>query len=193
MEEKKKALRKQVLQERMALSREEVLQKSRVIAERVMGLPEYQQAKTVMMYLDFRNEVATDYLLRQTMARGKRVVVPVTDVAGKRLIPTLIVNYPDDIGTGAWGIPEPKPEAIRPVPPQEIDLVLVPGVAFDEKGNRLGYGGGFYDRFLLQTGPGTVFVALAFELQVRDQVYPEAHDQPVHYIVTEERVIKANI
>jgi len=113
----------------------------------------------------------------------------ITDRANTALIPSELKDFPGDLTSGTWGILEPKADRVRPVDPQEIDLVVVPGVSFDPNGNRLGYGGGFYDRFLLRTKPDTTFVALAFELQIRDDVHPEEHDHPVHYVITEDRVM----
>jgi 5-formyltetrahydrofolate cyclo-ligase len=181
-----------VLKARDALSPAAAAEKSARIVERLLGMDEYRRASTIMAYLDFRSEVRTGKLVEQAMADGKRVAVPVTDVAGRRLTPSLLEDFPGDLQPGAWGIPEPGPGRLRPLDPLELDLVIVPGVAFDGEGNRLGYGGGFYDRFLPRTGPGTVFVALAFELQIRPGVNPGAHDVPVHYIITEDRLIKTN-
>ncbi|SHJ75336.1 5-formyltetrahydrofolate cyclo-ligase [Desulfofundulus thermosubterraneus] len=182
-------LRKDVLKARGSLSPVEVAEKSKRILTRVLSLEEFHRARTLMAYVDFRNEVQTGALIAESMARGKRVAVPVTDVAGRRLTPSLLLDYPGDLAPGTWGILEPRPECLRPLEPQELDLVVVPGVAFDLKGNRLGYGGGFYDRFLPRTRPDTVWLALAFELQIRPQVYAGPHDCPVHIVVTEERVV----
>ncbi len=186
----KKQLRKDVLRERMALSHEEVSSGSRQICERLMQMPEFTQAGTVMFFIDFRNEVATGEAIKTTLKLGKRVVVPITDIPNRKLTPSQIVHYPEDLQSGAYGILEPRPECVRPVPPQEIDFVAVPGVAFDVRGNRLGYGGGFYDRFLRTVKPGATLVAPAFELQLKEEVYPEVHDYPMHWIVTEKRLIK---
>lgn len=185
----KNELRKSVIAARNRLVEEEIEDKSAAVAHRLLGLDEYLKAGTVMAYVDFRNEVQTGSIIRDALRRGKRVVVPVTDVPGKKLTPAQITDFPGDLAPGAWGILEPKPERLRPVPPEEIDIVIVPGVAFDTAGNRLGYGGGFYDRFLLQTRPDCVYAALAFELQVRPNVYPGEHDLPVHMLVTEDRVL----
>lgn len=182
-------LRKSVLRARQALTPRQVAEKSERIVRRLLALEEYRRAGTVMVYLDFRNEVSTGAIVADAMAAGKRVVVPLTDVARRRLVPSLLVNYPDDLAPGAWGILEPKPDCVRPVDPKELDLVLVPGVAFDTVGNRLGYGGGFYDRFLPLTRPDSVWVALAYELQIRPNVYPREHDCPVHILITEDRVL----
>jgi len=186
----KSALRKAVLQERMALSSAEVTENSKLIINKVMAMKEYYRAKTVMMYLDFRNEVRTGTLVSRSMDDGKRVVVPATEKKDSVLIPSLIVDYPGDLQPGNWGILEPKPHCLRPVEPGDIDLVFVPGVAFDLRGNRLGYGGGYYDRFLAKLSSRSVFIALAFEMQVRRYVYPAVHDIAMHYLVTEKRLIK---
>lgn len=185
----KTAIRKTALQGRIALSPEEVAGKSALIMEKIMAMKEYLQAGTMMVYLDFRNEVQTGALVRQAMTAGKRVVVPLTDVSEHKLVLSILNHYPDDLQPGAWGILEPRPDCLRPIEPSEIHLVIVPGVAFDLYGNRLGYGGGYYDRFLSQTGPNTLFIAPAFELQILPQVFPGKHDVPVHYLVTEKRLI----
>lgn len=189
----KRELRKGIIKERMSLKPEEVKQKSELIANRLFSLEEFEISKTVMLYLDFRNEVATEAIIQECFSQGKRVLIPITQLEPPKLIPSELKDYPGDLTTGTYGILEPQKDKIRLVEPEEIDLVLVPGVAFDIKGNRLGYGGGFYDRFLNRTKPGTPFIALAFELQVRDEVYPEPHDHPVHYVITEERVIQNQV
>lgn len=186
----KRELRKEIIAARMSQSDEEVAAKSARIAERVKQIPEFERAGLVMFYLDFRKEVATGELIKYCLENGKRVVIPITDTKNTRLIPSELRDFPGDLTSGTWGILEPKPDRVRPVDPSEIDFVIVPGVSFDMEGNRLGYGGGFYDRFLRLTRPDTRFAALAFELQIRDDVCPEEHDYPVHYVVTEDRLIR---
>ncbi|WP_418791651.1 5-formyltetrahydrofolate cyclo-ligase [Phosphitispora sp. TUW77] len=186
----KKQLRKEVLAARMAQTDEEIVEKSAYITKRLVELPEFQNAGLIMFYLDFRKEVSTGDLIIKCLKNGQRVVVPITDTKNVRLIPSELKNYPGDLASGTWGILEPKPECVRPVDLIEIDFVVVPGVSFDTKGNRLGYGGGFYDRFLRQLRPDSSFAALAFELQIRDNVYPEEHDYPMKYVITENRLIK---
>lgn len=186
----KKELRKEIIAARMSQSDEVVAEKSALIIDKVKHLPEFQKADLVMFYLDFRKEVATGELIKYALDNGKRVVIPITDTKNIRLIPSELRDFPDDLTSGTWGILEPKPDRVRPVDAGEIDFVIVPGVSFDDKGNRLGYGGGFYDRFLRQLKPDASFAALAFEMQMKDDVCPEPHDYPVHYVVTEDRVIK---
>ncbi|MFZ5592395.1 MAG: 5-formyltetrahydrofolate cyclo-ligase, partial [Bacillota bacterium] len=142
----KKALRRAVLAARQALDEVTVQQKSEAICRRLMALPVWEKARTLMAYVDFRGEVATDLLIFQALATGKTVAAPVTIISEKKLIPVVIERYPEDLQPGAWGIREPDPARGRHLAPQELDLVIVPGVAYDVKGNRLGYGGGFYDR-----------------------------------------------
>lgn len=185
----KNELRNSVIAARNKLTAEEIKDKSAAVTKRFLELAEYRRAGTVMAYVDFRNEVQTGSIINDALRRGKRVVVPITDVANKKLTPSQILDFPGDLEPGAWDILEPRPGCVRPVPADEIDLVIVPGVAFDTAGNRLGYGGGFYDRFLLTTKPGCVFAALAFEMQIRPNVYPGEYDLPIHMLVTEERVM----
>jgi len=185
----KNELRKSVIVARNRLAAEKIKDKSSAVAGRFLKLEEYVRAGTVMAYVDFRNEVQTEAIIRDALRQGKKVVVPITDVANKKLTPSQVLRFPDDLAPGAWNILEPRPECIRPVDPGEIDLVIVPGVAFDTAGNRLGYGGGFYDRFLLNTKPDCLYAALAFEMQIRPNVYPGEHDLPVHLLITEKRVL----
>lgn len=185
-------LRRNVLKQRAAMSRSLVEEKSAAIIKRIVIREEYLKARSVMAYVDFRNEVRTGALIGRCLGDGKRVSVPITDIANKLLTPSEILRYPEDLAPGAWGILEPAPGFVRPVDPLEIDLVIIPGVAFDLNGDRLGYGGGFYDRFLPRTRPDTVFIAPAFELQIKENVYPGPHDCPVHILVTEERVMAFN-
>lgn len=188
----KRQLRKDILKVRNGLSPAQVDEKSEMIATRLLALDEYRRSRTIMIYLDFRNEVRTGELVKESMSDGKKVAVPVTDLPGCRLTPSLLVDFPGDLQPGAWGIPEPKPQAVRPLDPEELDLVIVPGVAFDTYGYRLGYGRGFYDRFLPRTGPGTVFAGLAYEFQVLPDIFPGPYDIPVHIILTENRLIRVS-
>ncbi len=184
----KNELRKQTLARRLKLTVAERSEKSKTIIQKVKSLPAYGDARTVMLYLDFRGEVETTELVQDALAEGKRVVVPVCN-PDRTITPKEIHNLEQDLQIGTWGIREPKPGLCPPVDPLEIDLVLVPGVAFDLKGNRLGYGAGYYDRFVLRLRPETPLAALAFEEQVLPEIQPDPHDRPMHMVVTENRVI----
>ncbi|MCL4515017.1 MAG: 5-formyltetrahydrofolate cyclo-ligase [Firmicutes bacterium] len=199
----KKEQRRQVLALRRQLALEEVARRSQAIWKRFLALPQVREAQTIMAYLDTRNEVQTFELISALLKMGKRVGVPITLLAEHRLIVSELVDPEEDLQTGTYGIREPRPGRERPIPPLELALIIVPGVAFDPAGGRIGYGGGFYDRFLAemrQTSgrqkPGAPasrqpapLVALAFELQVLERVAREPHDFLIDWIVTEERLI----
>ncbi len=182
----KEQFRKEIIESRLELTPLQVREKSDKIISKLITLPVYQQAGTIMTYVAFNQEVETRELIKYSLSQGKRVFVPVTRKKERLLIPSEILDFPGDLQPGTWGILEPKPDCFRPKDPQEIDLVIVPGVAFDKEKQRLGYGGGFYDRFLSKLPEQSSFVALAFQLQIKEQVFTEQHDQPVHLVITED-------
>jgi 5-formyltetrahydrofolate cyclo-ligase len=181
----KDKIRKQVLDARFALPPEQRRSKSAAIEARLFGQPEFRAAAVIMFFASFQSEVDTQRMIRRALAEGKRVVLP--RVKGKELELLEIENYDRDVAPGAWGIPEP--ERGRTVELKDIGLIVMPGAVFDVRGNRIGYGGGFYDKLLPRyTGPTA---ALAFELQIIPEVPAAAHDIPVHMIITEKRTIDA--
>jgi 5-formyltetrahydrofolate cyclo-ligase len=179
----KDKLRKKILDARFALTPEARRAKSREIEQKLFGLPEFRSAVRVMFYASFQSEVETHGMIRRALAEGKRVVLP--RVKGKELELLEIENFDKDVSPGAWGIPEP--DQGKPTNVTDIGLIVVPGAVFDERGNRVGYGAGFYDKLLAQYQGTTA--ALAFELQVMPQVPADSHDVPMKKIVTETRVI----
>jgi 5-formyltetrahydrofolate cyclo-ligase len=181
----KKAIRKKALAARDTLPPGERTAKSRAIEERLFALSEFISAQVILFFASFRSEVDTGPMIRRALAFGKRVVLP--KVKGTELVLHEIADPERDVSPGAWGIPEPH--GPRPVMLEEIDLVIVPGAAFDEQGNRVGYGAGFYDKLLPAFKKMTV--ALAFEAQIVPAVPAEVHDIPIKKIVTEQRVITA--
>jgi len=188
---KKKELRKKILALRDALPLEERQRKSTSIHFRLFSLPEFSTAKIVAFFVSFRSEVLTETMIKEALALGKVVVVPITDLTHKRLTFSRVIDYATDLAPGTWGILEPKPDCVRPVTLKEIDLVIIPGAGFNHKGDRVGYGGGFYDGVLKSIREKGSFVALAFELQMVGEVPVDRdHDEPVDIIVTEERVIR---
>lgn len=188
---KKKELRKKILALRDALPLEERQRKSKSIHSRLFSLPEFVAAKTVAFFVSFRGEVLTESMIREALALGKIVAVPITDLTDRRLKFSRITDYTTDLAAGTWGILEPKPDCIRYVSLEEIDLVITPGVLFDLKGSRIGYGGGFYDGLLKSLKKRRPSVALAFELQIVEEFPVDRNrDEPVDIIITEERVIR---
>lgn len=159
--------------------------KSREIEERLFSLPEFKAASTVLFFASFRSEVDTAQMIRRALTFGKRVILP--KVQGTELALFEIADIDKDVSPGAWGIPEPH--ETKPVRLDEVELIIVPGAAFDNRGNRLGYGAGFYDKLLAAFRKSTV--ALAFEAQLVPQVPADLHDIPIKKIITERRVIMA--
>lgn len=182
--EEKKSLRRQILAARDGLAPAEREARSAALRDRLRSLPRWREAGTVHLFVPFGSEVDTFPLLEALLAEGRRAVLP--RVAPGRRLHHCLVTALADLAPGAWGIPEPGPHCAQ-VPPVEVELVLVPGVAFDRRGGRLGYGGGFYDGFLAECPAPRV--ALAFGLQVVPEVPREPHDLLVHALVTEQELI----
>jgi 5-formyltetrahydrofolate cyclo-ligase len=159
---------------------------SREIVARCMTLPEYQRAKTVLFYIDVRSEVRTRNDLENALLSGKKIVVPYC-VDGELELFHLENN--EELAIGMYKILEPKTElrsvASKKVDVKEIDLIIVPGVAFDRRGGRTGHGKGYYDKLLEHARPDTPLVALAFECQIFDEIPMQDHDVFMDKVVTE--------
>jgi 5-formyltetrahydrofolate cyclo-ligase len=182
----KAEVRQACLCQRTSLGEKERKRKSVIIQQKLMDLPEFQLAQTVMLFLDFREEVETTVLAEATIAGKKKLVLP-RCAPHAILLPIEVRDLMRDIELGAYGIREPK-LTLGVVEPSEIDLIIVPGSGFDLQGNRLGYGGGYYDRFFMLLNPLTARVALGFECQVIPQVPVGKHDAKMTMLITENRV-----
>ncbi len=185
----KKELRARIQDRRDKLSPAQREELSRRVADNLQAMPEFQAAQTVFFFISFRSEVSTEPMIRRAITGGKRVCLPYTYPETKAMVASHILDFDAELRLGNYDILEPKEEFIRPVEPADIDLIITPGVAFDLRGGRLGYGGGYYDRFFKQRKQGCPLVALAFEMQIVDEVPRGEHDQCVDKVVTEERVI----
>ncbi|OGQ88747.1 MAG: 5-formyltetrahydrofolate cyclo-ligase [Deltaproteobacteria bacterium RIFOXYD12_FULL_56_24] len=184
MSETRKALRSRILAARDQLSPNERQQKSRAITERLLALPEFAGADSVFTYVSFRSEVETLPLITHCLKKGVSVSVPLTLVKEHRLLPYAITDPSRDLVPGYCGITEPL-QTLPLVDPASIKIVVTPGSVFDAGGGRLGYGGGFYDRFLQSAAPQALRIGLAFDLQVVAAVPLESHDQQLDYLITE--------
>jgi 5-formyltetrahydrofolate cyclo-ligase len=164
---------------------------SRSIQAKVLELPEYLAASSIALYCAIGNEVETRAIMTDALGRGKKVFCP--QMGADHLALFARIFSETDLVSGSLGAPEPRDGV--PLARQERDdvLVVVPGVAFDHCGNRLGRGGGWYDRALEWFDDRGVFVGLAYELQVVDSVPMEYWDKKVHYVITESRVIDCGI
>jgi 5-formyltetrahydrofolate cyclo-ligase len=165
---------------------------SRAICLKFTALPAYAAAKTVMWYVDAGSEVRTRHTLPEALAHGKRVVIPWCVVETNQL-ELFHLEDMSEIVAGAYKILEPKPE-LRDLPhkrvrPEELDLVMVPGTAFDLRGGRMGQGKGYYDRLLASARGEAPLVALAFDCQIFDEIPVAPHDIFMDLVLTETREI----
>jgi 5-formyltetrahydrofolate cyclo-ligase len=186
---RKKELRKKILALRDGLPAEERRKKSASIHRSLFSLPEFVAAQSVAFFVSFKSEVLTESMIREALALSKAVAVPTTDLTNRRLLFSRIMDYTGDLAPGTWGIREPQPDRVSPVALEELDLVITPGAVFDRWGQRIGYGGGFYDGLLKSFHKPSV--ALAYAVQVVEEVPAvSGHDEPVDIIITEEGVIR---
>lgn len=183
-------LRRRVLAARDGLSPDLRREKSRLVHANLSTLKELRRARNIMLYLHFRSEVETLPALAAHLPSSARLAAPLTLVEERGLAPYQLSDPATQLRRGYCGIPEPDPGLSLPMEAGELDLVLVPGSVFDSRGGRLGYGGGFYDRFLADQAPRALRCALAFDLQVLDSLPVLEHDQPMDYLVTESGVFK---
>lgn len=180
-------MRQELLAKRKALTEAQRREYEEAILRQLTAMPEVQEAKVLLLYLDFRGEVSSEGMIRWGIAQGKTVCAPVTVVDERRLIPVRIETA-GEYDVGAYGIREPKLREELVVGIEEIDAVILPGVGFDRKGGRLGYGGGYYDRFLPRLRPDAYKIAVAYEAQVIEAVPMEEHDTILDALVTERGV-----
>lgn len=185
----KSDLRKKILAKRDLLSEEELNYKSMLIRENLWTLNEFTKAENIFLFVNFRSEVRTMPIIEKCLEEEKNVILPLTDLKNKRLILYYVKNL-NNLNEGTYGILEPDPEINERADIKNIDCAIVPGSAFDEKGGRMGYGGGFYDRLLPDLRAGVPKIAIAFELQIIDEVPMGYYDQKMDIIVTEKRIIR---
>ncbi len=180
----KQELRAVFKKRRSGLDRVEIAEKSGKIIRRLTDTAFYQESGTVMAYCSAFGEVDTMGLLACLWADGKSVYVPVCDMEKREAYPVRIKGMAD-LRPGAYGILEPKnclPEA-----PDKLDMILVPGIAFDRRGGRIGFGMGYYDKLLRNTRAWKA--ALAYNFQIIDDVFSQPHDVPMDCIITESELI----
>lgn len=173
----KQELRRAIRERKRAMTEEEIVKRSNALAEKFYNSPAYQAASTIYGYLPYNQEVRTVPMLQRALDEGKRVAVPKVYGEEMRFI------YLEDltqVSKGYAGIPEPIADA--PVAEDQRALVLMPGLAFDPQGHRIGYGGGFYDRFLAQE-PHHPTLALCYEFQMQAHLDTEEFDIPVDTVL----------
>ncbi|MEG0997625.1 MAG: 5-formyltetrahydrofolate cyclo-ligase [Clostridiales bacterium] len=180
----KKLLRERILKERDALMINQVVAKSNRICKAVEDWIITDSCKTVFIYIPTNNEVNVYPLINKLLSLGKTVTVPLCVDKGI-MIASKIEDLETDLVPGLYGILAPKKQNLVAV--QNIDTVIVPGVGFDKCGNRLGFGGGYYDRFLPQTRVDTKKIAVCYDLQFVDDLVVESWDVPMDIVITESK------
>ena len=188
----KSAMRRAAYDARAAQLEKEAV--SAAAATALMQLAEYQRANTVLWYLDCRSELRTQHAIPAALASGKRMIVPycTVDDFGANKLGLWWLQSMDELVVGKWKILEPPRErwgeAGKEVPPEELDLVVVPGVAFSRHGGRMGNGQGYYDRLLQRVRPDCPLIGLCYECQLFDDLVVSSHDVFMDQVVTEKAV-----
>jgi len=174
-----------VLAKRDALSEAERRSSSARIVARLLDLPAYRSAGRVLAYLSFGSEFDTAAVVNDVRAGGKTLVLPRVQKGSRSLALHEVHDLERDIEAGVWGIRQPRAVCAPIADGRSIDFVVVPGVAFTRQGARLGYGGGYYDRFIAALSPRPPLIAAAFEMQVVDELPMSDTDQRVDLVITE--------
>ncbi|MCC0638176.1 MULTISPECIES: 5-formyltetrahydrofolate cyclo-ligase [unclassified Clostridioides] len=187
----KKEFRKKVIEHRKNKGADFILNNSNLITEKLLQMEDIRNATNIMLYLDFNNEVNTGNLIKKLLSLKKIVSSPITIKENHTLIPTQITDLDNGLKIGAYGIREPNEKSPK-IDIKALDVVIVPAVAYDIHCYRLGYGGGFYDRFLENLRKDAITIGIAFDFQVFDSIPKETHDAQLNYIVTETRILTPN-
>lgn len=163
---------------------------SAAIAERLLQLPDYRQAGTVLGYMNFGAEFSSEPWVARVLADGKRLALPKVNHHTNQLDLYWVDDFENQLAQGLWGIREPVVERCERLNAlNEVEFALLPGVAFTRDGARLGYGGGFYDKLLARMAPRPTLAAAAFALQIVERLPQEATDVKVEWIITEQETI----
>ncbi|GAB1401239.1 5-formyltetrahydrofolate cyclo-ligase [Elusimicrobiota bacterium] len=162
---------------------------SSIIFSRIKKLDEYKNAKTIMFYLTYGSEVITDMMINEVLADDKTVVVPIIKSPGDGVMQAIKISKLEDCYERVYGIRQPEFNQDEVVDKKDVDLVFVPGIVFDSKGYRIGYGKGYYDKWLVGIDVSKI-IGLAYEVQLTDKLPVGEYDLPVGKLLTEKRCIE---
>ena len=179
--EGKKELRSRILNLRDSLPLDLRKKYDEEIYKRVIESEYYKNSKTIFIFVSYKTEVDTRSIIKKALKDGKRIVVPKIKTKKDGILPIAIKDF-NELSSGNYGILEPIEDNI--IDKEEIDLILAPGVAFDKDGGRLGYGGGFYDRFIGSLNKKIPIVAIGYNVQIVDKVPRDEFDMNVNGIIT---------
>ena len=180
----KEKVRKDVLLLLRKQNEEDRLTKSLSILKKLFALPEFKRAKTVLFYASFDGEVDTLDMMKQSLTLGKKIALPNIDPDNKEIFPTYVHDLKEDLVLGPYGIHQSRHHGVHEVKLEEIDLSIVPGVAFDKDNYRLGRGAGYYDRFLTRLSKEIPSVGLAYDFQCVTRLPRETHDVPMTIVIS---------
>ncbi|NTW72124.1 MAG: 5-formyltetrahydrofolate cyclo-ligase [Eubacteriaceae bacterium] len=186
----KQEIRKKVLADRKMFTESYIKETSSKIFQQIKGMKEYQESKTVMIYVSFENEIHTHDFIREMILDGKKVVTPICRNKDKTLILAETKSFPEGFRKTNYGILEIESQNAVEVDVKEIDVVITPGVAFSIEGKRLGYGAGYYDKMLAGKRVDTVTICPVYKEFILEDIPVDEHDIPVDYLVTDEKIIK---
>jgi 5-formyltetrahydrofolate cyclo-ligase len=189
IKERKRDLRERITKMVSGLSDKERLTRTRQIEDRLFDFANFIEAKVPLLYVNLDNEVNTWGILRRCLLQKKLVILPVFEKEKHRMKFFKIDSLEDDLKAGPREVLEPDETRCKKVPLERLDIVIIPGVAFDEKGSRLGSGHGYYDRLIPKLPATTRKVSLALECQVVQQVPMQSHDRHVDIVITDKRII----
>lgn len=186
---RKEEIRKEMNRLRNQLTKEEVSSLSEKIISTLTRLPIFINSQRIMLYMSFGNEVDTFKLIEYCKKLGKSVIVPFCVSEGRKLVPTEIKSVENDLKRNKIGFLEPKKELLDSASTEDIDLIILPGLAFDRSCYRVSYGGGYYDRFLGKLNFSIPTIGLIYDFQLIELIPMEEHDIPVDYVITDKRIV----
>ena len=179
----KQKLRERMLSELSGLKEVDRTNKSLSIKEKLFATSEFRKAKIILFYASLKNEVNTDEMIKEAQAQGKLIGLVSVFEKDKKLVPYLVSDIDTELKMGAYGIMQPNKELAKSISLDQLSLVIVPGLAFDSKGNRLGRGKGYYDRFLKTLPQDISTIGLAFDFQIVDDLPHSSQDSPVKKLI----------
>lgn len=189
VKEKKRELVNDIVEKIESFNDEERKAKQQAVENRLFDFANFVEAKIALLYLPRRCEVDTLKIIDKSLKKGKKIVLPLVDRTNNKTTLYKVENIKDDLRKGANDYLEPDPERCKAVPPEHIDIAIVPGLAFDEKGGRIGIEDNFYDKFIARLPVTTRKVAIAFEHQVISQVPADSRSKYIDIIITDMRTI----
>ena len=183
----KKNTRVNILKIREALIEEDHDLKDNIIFEKLYNLDLYKKSDNIFVYINYKDEINTKKFINKALEEGKKIYVPKI-YRDTRTMKAIFINSLDNLEKNSMGILEPKDDTLV-IDKKDIDLIIVPGAVFDKSFNRIGYGGGYYDRYLEEIREKDNKIALAYDFQIIDEIEAEDHDIKMDYIITDKRIL----